>query len=141
MGDARMSGEALSLETFPLHLGLGATAVPQPAFPHDERAMGWYAEYGARNAGDGGEGRLVSFYRFTEDWPGWEMHPAGAEVVFCTKGGMVLIQEVDGAEVRTALAPGQYAINPPGVWHTADIAEEAAALFITAGMGTEHRPR
>ena len=39
------------------------------------------------------------------------------------------------------LGPGDYAINPPGAWHTADVEEEAAALFITAGLGTEHRPR
>ena len=39
------------------------------------------------------------------------------------------------------LGPGQYAINKPGVWHTADAAESATVLFITAGAGTEHRPR
>ena len=40
-------------------------------------------------------------------------------------------------ELRT----GEYAINPPGVWHTADVESEATALFITAGLGTELRPR
>ena len=35
----------------------------------------------------------------------------------------------------------EYAINAPGVWHTADVTGEATALFITAGKGTEHRPR
>ena len=40
-----------------------------------------------------------------------------------------------------ALARGDYAINPPGTWHTADVEGEATALFITAGWGTEHRPR
>jgi quercetin dioxygenase-like cupin family protein len=39
------------------------------------------------------------------------------------------------------LRAGDYAINPPGVWHTADVAGETTALFITAGMGTENRPR
>ena len=29
----------------------------------------------------------------------------------------------------------------PGVWHTADIEGTATALFITAGLGTEHKPR
>ncbi len=132
---------ARSLETFPLHLGLGGTAVPQPAFPQDERAMQWYMDYGARHASDGAEGRLVSHYRFTESWTSWEMHPAGAEVVVCTAGTMTLVQQIDGQEARTTLSPGEYAINPPGVWHTADIDGEAAALFITAGLGTEHRPR
>jgi len=39
------------------------------------------------------------------------------------------------------LNAGQYAINAPGVWHTADVSGKATALFITAGMGTQHRPR
>jgi mannose-6-phosphate isomerase-like protein (cupin superfamily) len=132
---------ARRLETHPIHLGLGGVAVEQPEFPRDERAMQWYADYGARHADDGTEGRLVSCFRFTEDWAGWEMHPAGAEVVVCVEGAMTLIQEIDGAEVRTALAAGEYAINPPGVWHTADVPHEAVGFFITAGAGTSGRPR
>ena len=38
--------QPLSLERFPLHLGLGARAVPQPEFTR----MDWYEGYGARNA-------------------------------------------------------------------------------------------
>ena len=52
-----------------------------------------------------------------------------------------LIQEIGGEEVRTLLGPGEYALNPPGVWHTADVPEAATGLFITAGEGTQHRPR
>ena len=132
---------ARSLEAHPIHLGKGATAVPQPEFPRDDRAMQWYMDYGARHADDGAEGRLVSCYRFTEDWASWEMHPAGAEVVVCLEGSMSLIQEIGGEEVRTLLGPGEYALNPPGVWHTADVPEAATGLFITAGEGTQHRPR
>ena len=70
------------------------------------------------------------------------MHPRGAEVVICTEGEMVLTQEFpDGRIERLTLAAGQYAINPPGVWHIADIEDRAAAVFITAGEGTEVRPR
>jgi hypothetical protein len=29
----------------------------------------------------------------------------------------------------------------PGTWHTADVAGAATAVFITAGLGTQHRPR
>lgn len=134
-----MSG--IDLATHPIHLGLGGAAVPQPEFPRDERAMAWYMDYGARHAADGAEGRLVSCFRFTEDWAGWEMHPAGDEVVVCLEGGITLVQEIDGEEVRTTLAPGEYAINPPGVWHTADIDGEALGLFVTAGAGTQGRPR
>jgi hypothetical protein len=53
----------------------------------------------------------------------------------------VLHQEIDG-EVRTVtLEPNQAVVNPPGVWHTADVDAPATALFITAGVGTEIRPR
>ncbi len=121
-----------------IHLGLGATAVSQPPFD----GMEWYAAYAARHGADGFEGRLVSEHGFSQDWPHWEMHPHGAEVVICTQGAMVLRQEFpDGRRVTAELGPGDYAINPPGVWHIADIADRATAIFITAGAGTEHRPR
>jgi quercetin dioxygenase-like cupin family protein len=121
-----------------IHLGLGAKAVEQPPFA----GMAWYEAYGARHADDGAEGRLVSQYTFTEDWASWEMHPAGAEVVICTAGAMVLVQEhAAGRVTQTPLSAGEYAINPPGVWHTADVAESATAIFITAGEGTQHRAR
>ena len=130
-----------SLEIHPIHLGKGGTAVSQPEFPRDERAMGWYMAYGARHADDGEEGRLVSCFRFTEAWAGWEMHPAGAEVVVCIEGSLTLIQEIDGEHVRTTLSPGEYAINPPGVWHTADVHDAATGFFVTCGVGTQGRPR
>lgn len=127
------------LEKFPLHLGLGATAIPQPEF---SGGTDWYLAYGDRHDGDGAEGRLVAMHRFTENWPSWEMHPAGDEVVVCISGQMVLHQEFPDQRTATVtLGPGEYAINPPGVWHTADIDREATALFITSGLGTEHRMR
>ncbi len=125
------------LSRFPIHLGRGATAVAQPEFT----GMEWYASYGQRHASDGIEGRLVSMFSFEGSWEGWEMHPHGHEIVICTAGELTLIQEIGGREVRTTLRPGQYAINPPGVWHTADVNGHAAAVFITAGAGTEGRPR
>jgi len=127
----------LSLERFPLHLGLGARAVPQPEFA----GMDWYAAYAGRNAGDGTEGRLVSLYSFSESWTSWERHPVGDEAVICTAGEITLIQDLPDGPRQTTLRAGDYAINPRGVWHTADVASPATALFITAGMGTEHRPR
>lgn len=133
---------ARSLERFPLHLGKQGVTEPQPEFPPDERAMKWYMDYGARHAADGAEGRLVSMFRFSEDWPSWEMHPLGPEVVICTAGHMTLHQKTaDGQVESVTLGPGDYAINLPGVWHTADIAEEATGLFITIGEGTQNRPR
>lgn len=126
------------LDERPIHLGLGATAVPQPPF----NGMEWYAAYGERHDADGAEGRLVSMHTFTAPWDVWEMHPAGDEVVLCLEGALTLHQEhADGSTGSVRIEAGEYAINPPGTWHTADIEAEAKALFITAGLGTEHRPR
>ena len=122
----------------PIHLGLGGRAVVEPPFTGKD----WYEAYGARHAADGREGRLVSMYRFEADWDSWEVHPLGDEVVICIAGEMKLHQEhADGRTETVVLKAGDYAINPPGTWHTADIAGAATALFITSGEGTEHRPR
>ena len=121
----------------PVHLGRGATAVAEPPFTGVE----WYEAYSRRHASDGTEGRLVSMFSFDAPWDGWEFHPRGHEVVICTAGELTLVQEIDGKPLRTTLRPGEYAINPPGVWHTADVNGRATAVFITAGTGTQGRPR
>ena len=61
----------------------------------------------------------------------------------CLDGAMTLHQEhaEAGSTGTVTIAAGEYAINPPGTWHTADIEGLATALFITAGLGTEHRRR
>ncbi len=133
-----MDGPRRLAENF-VHLGLGATAVPQPPY---EGGMEWYEAYGERHGDDGREGRLVSQHSFTEGWPSWEMHPLGDELVVCTAGEMVLHQEFpDGRREMVTLRSGDYAINPPGVWHIADVEDRATAIFVTAGEGTRHRPR
>ena len=128
---------ASNLEKNPVHLGLGASVVSEPPFS----GMEWYAAYAARHARDGSEGRLVSMYTFTESWDAWEMHPSGHELVLCTAGEIELIQLIDGDDVPVTLRAGEYAINKPGVWHTANVDRPATALFITSGTGTQHRPR
>jgi quercetin dioxygenase-like cupin family protein len=125
------------LSRFPIHLGRNATAVPQPEFT----GMEWYGGYMQRHESDGFEGRLVSQYSFDKPWDSWEVHPHGHEVVICTAGEITLIQELGGKEVRTTLRPGEYAINPPGVWHTADSGDGGWIVTITPGLDTEHRPR
>jgi quercetin dioxygenase-like cupin family protein len=127
------------IDSHPIHLGLGATAVAEPEFGG---GMAWYEGYVGRHAADGAEGRLVAMWTFDSPWEMWEMHPHGHEVVLCTAGTMTLHQESpDGATRTLALRAGEYAINPPGTWHTADVEGSATALFITAGVGTQHRPR
>jgi len=122
----------------PIHLGLGATAVVEPTFTGD---MAWYEGYVERHGDDGFEGRLVSMSEHNGAWDMWEMHPHGAEVVLCTAGTLSLTQELADGDVTVVLQAGEYLINPPGVWHTANAESSGTALFITAGVGTEHRPR
>jgi quercetin dioxygenase-like cupin family protein len=127
-----------SLFDYPIHLGLGARAVSEPKFAGPE----WYEGYDERHHDDLDEGRIVSLFRFEEPWTSWEVHPAGDEVVCVVQGHMTLHQELpDGSRQSYELGPGEYAINPPGTWHTADADAPVVALFITAGKGTTHRPR
>ena len=134
-----MSEVPTKISIHPIHLGLGAVAEIEPEFTGD---MSWYEGYSDRHADDGIEGRLVTIHSFNESWDSWEMHPSGSEVVLCVDGEITLHQEhSDGSTSSVGLSAGEYAINPPGTWHTADIEDSATALFITAGYGTEHRPR
>ncbi len=120
-----------------LHLGLNATATPQPKY----NGMPWYQAYAQRIEADGVEGRLVSMHTFSEPWTSWEYHPLGSEVVLCIAGRLTLIQDIDGTEKHIELSTGEYAINPPSVWHTVDVSDSCTALFITAGKDTKHRER
>jgi mannose-6-phosphate isomerase-like protein (cupin superfamily) len=133
-----MADEQFDLARNPVHLGLGAKATVQEPFD----GMEWYERYGARNAADGVEGRLVSIHTFSESWSTWEMHPRGDELVVCLSGRITLHQELpDGTKRTCTLEPKQAVINRPGVWHTADVTAPATALFVTAGEGTEIRSR
>jgi mannose-6-phosphate isomerase-like protein (cupin superfamily) len=89
-----------------------------------------------------GPGRLFSAYDFNEDWASWERHPAGEEVVVLLSGVLEFVLELDGAERSVQLSQsGQFLLVPRGAWHTVNVVQEARALFITPGEGTEHRPR
>lgn len=121
-----------------VHLGLGARAKTLPDFAWSEESL---ARYEADHQADGDEGRLVMIGPAEATWTSWERHPAGDEVVVVLSGRQVLIQEIGAQHHRIELHAGQAAINPRGVWHTADVSEPGSVLFITPGRGTEHRPR
>lgn len=130
--------ETFDLSTFPVHLGLGARAERLSEF---DGTPEWYQRYGADTADDGAEGRLVSMHTFSEPWDSWEMHPDGEELVLCTEGSMVLHQERGDERATVELRAGEAVVNPRGTWHTADVTGRATAVFVTAGRGTEVRPR
>jgi mannose-6-phosphate isomerase-like protein (cupin superfamily) len=130
--------KSFRLADVPVHLGLGALVAPLAPFTGD---MAWYENYARETAADGREGRLVTLHTFSESWDSWEVHPFGAELVLCIEGSMTIHQEIDGTVRAVTLETGEAIINPPGVWHTADVIGSATVLFITAGWGTDHRPR
>ena len=66
-------------------------------------------------------------------------HRHDAHVFLHLLEGQLIVQLKGGQPVT--LNPGEYVINEPGTWHTADVEKAATAVFITAGLGTEHRPR
>lgn len=131
-------GAPFNIHTHPVHLGLGARVIALPEF---DGSVDWYQRYGATHADDGYEGRLVSIHTLAGSWDTWEMHPNGEELVACIAGSITLHQEVGDDVVTVLLRAGEAVINPAGVWHTADVDQECTALFITAGAGTDMRPR
>lgn len=87
------------------------------------------------------DGRMVGRYPMTESWPVWERHPAGDEVLFLVSGHMVLHVEFEDGVRTLDLRAGQTCVVPTGLWHTADVLEPGDLVGMTAGKGTEHRPR
>ncbi len=85
---------------------------------------------------------LVTTAAYSADWPGWEMHPNGDEIVCLLAGRATLIIEgPDGGRSDNELTqPGNFAFIPRGCWHTARVAAASRFFSITAGEGTQHRP-
>jgi mannose-6-phosphate isomerase-like protein (cupin superfamily) len=85
---------------------------------------------------------LVARFDFTADWPTWEMHPAGDEVVVLLSGAAEMVLDRDGRHDVTSLTrPGEFVIVPRGTWHTARIARPTSMLFVTPGEGTQNKSR
>ena len=84
---------------------------------------------------------LVVCHAFAEDWPVWEMHPNGDEIV-CLLSGVVtfILEREGGTEAIELVESGSYVIVPKGTWHTARTSGPCRMLFITAGEGTQNRP-
>jgi mannose-6-phosphate isomerase-like protein (cupin superfamily) len=85
-------------------------------------------------------GTLVSAYVSEADWPSWEMHPEGDEVLVLIDGRMTMILEEAGGERRVEMTPGATCIVPKGAWHRALAPEPSRFIAITYGPGTTHRP-
>lgn len=114
-----------------VHLTGDAVATPYPVTP----------EFWSKTAPALPIGWLVSTYETSKNWPSWEMHPAGDEFVYQLSGSKMLILELAEGQHQIRLEPGQFAVVPRGIWHSADMIVPGSALYVTAGAGTRHRPR
>jgi len=87
-----------------------------------------------------GDGWLVSEFEFTIDWPTWEMHPNGDELVYLLSGSVdLMLEQAQGVEMLAMRGMGAVVV-PRGVWHTAKVLVPSRMLHVTLGAGTETRP-
>ena len=84
---------------------------------------------------------LVGVHPFVADWPHWEMHPKGHEVLVFLEGRLAMTLEEGGERRIVEAGAGSTLVIAPGAWHIARIIEPGRMLGITFGDGTEHRPR
>ena len=83
---------------------------------------------------------LVGAYPMTADWPHWEMHPRGHEVLVMLEGRLEMTLDQDGSVRTVMMEPGATLVIPPGAWHVAKVLEPGKLIGITYGEGTQHRP-
>lgn len=82
---------------------------------------------------------LIAAHRFSADWPTWERHPAGDEIVMLMSGKAELVLKAGAGDASVILeAPGSYVIIPQNTWHTARVSQPTQMLFVTPGEGTEN---
>lgn len=82
---------------------------------------------------------LLAEHSFSEDWPTWEVHPHGDEILYLLGGECSVHLLANGIEevIRFAGA-GAVLKVPAGVWHTAKVDTPCRILFITPGEGTRN---
>lgn len=83
---------------------------------------------------------LVASFSFDEDWPTWEIHPHGDEVVCLMSGDAdMILAAAKGEKIVRLNSPGSFVVVPKNTWHTAKIHAPTKMLFVTPGEGTENR--
>jgi quercetin dioxygenase-like cupin family protein len=138
-----------SLKTGPFDLGktpihLASTAAgdhpfkPLEWFRFDGASFGRYiAEYcTAANPG-----RIIMVETMAGDWPTWERHTQGDELVIVLDGSGTFHQDLNGEVRSSPFKAGDTFLNPKGAWHTADVTAPMRAIYITPCPGTENKPR
>lgn len=86
------------------------------------------------------DGWLMTAFPQTEDWPTWERHPKGEEILVMLKGALTLVFDDGKSRREVALDEGQSVIVPRNTWHTGKLRAPGTLLALTYGEGTDHRP-
>lgn len=132
----------IDLSRTPIHLpsiaGGAEPAQALPWFAFDGPSFGRYVE---EHCSDTAPGRLLMIETMAGDWPTWERHTEGDEIVIILAGTGTFHQIFDNETHSSPFAPGDTFINPKGVWHTADVETPMRAIYLTPCPGTENRPR
>lgn len=129
------------LATTPIHLPSlesGDSFAPLPWFSFDGESFGRYV---SECCSEANPGRLVMIETMPGDWPTWERHTEGDELVIILEGSGTFHQQLHGSIESRPFKPGDTFLNPKGVWHTADVTQPMRAIYITPCPGTENKPR
>ena len=87
-----------------------------------------------------GRGWLISEFECSEDWSNWEMHPHADEFVYLLSGAATFQLQGENGVTDIPLIGRGAVVVPQGVWHTAKVSAPSRMLFVTRGVGTQHRP-
>ena len=83
---------------------------------------------------------LIACHSFDGDWPTWEVHPRGDELVCLLNGDTDLVlRTAEGDRSVRLNEPGSFVVVPANTWHTAKVHAPTTMLFVTPGEGTENR--
>jgi quercetin dioxygenase-like cupin family protein len=86
-------------------------------------------------------GTMISASEGQGDWPRWEMHPEGAEVLVILAGApRVWLEHPDGRLEGVSAHAGSTIVVPRGAWHRCQCDDAYKILYVTYGAGTTHRP-
>ncbi len=85
------------------------------------------------------DGWFVTSYPLDVDFPHWEMHPRGDELLLLTSGAADAVIEQDGVAQTFRVEPFRAFVVPKGAWHRLLVRAPGTLLALTYGKGTEHR--
>lgn len=83
---------------------------------------------------------MMAVYPVSTDWPHWEMHPDGDEVLVLIDGQIDMLLDDGQSESTAEMRAGSTLVVPAGTWHRALVRAPGKLLGFTYGPGTEHRP-